>query len=347
MYYHPSFKIQGNIFESREELLSAARVLDSSSFKFLSDWFDTDDFVIVQTSGSTGIPKQIKLQKKHMVASAKATGTYFNCLEGTRALICLSADFIAGKMMWVRALTLGWDVDVTSPTGNPLENNFKEYDFSAMVPLQVEKSLTQLNQIKKLIIGGAAVSRKLLNELQEVSTQAFATYGMTETITHIAVKKLNYTSEESYYETLPNVSISLDDRGCLVIDAPSISEEKVTTNDLVTIHSENTFEWIGRYDSIINSGGLKLLPETIERKLQSIISERFFISSLPDVRLGQKVILVIESSEENDGLEKIKQAQILDKYEMPKEVYFIAKFSETASAKIDKKANLEMLKRTY
>ena len=346
MDFHPSFKIHGKTFENSEVLLSVVRTLDTSVFHFLSHWFDEDDFVMVQTSGSTGVPKQIKLQKKHMTASARATGFYFNCLEGTKALICLSAEFIAGKMMWIRALTLGWDVDLSSPVGNPFEGNFSFYDFSAMVPLQVEKAMNQLNQVKKLIIGGAPVSDSLLKKLQEVSTEAFSTYGMTETITHIAVKKLNHTVANTFFETMPNVTISLDERGCLVIDAPNISDAQIITNDLVEIHTDNSFEWLGRYDSIINSGGVKLFPESIERKLQTLISERFFISSLPDSHLGEKVILLIESSEENKVYDHIVDSQILEKYEVPKEVFFISKFSETASAKIDKKTTVESLKRT-
>lgn len=346
MDVHPEFKFQGKNV-GLDKLLDLVQSLDEPSFKFLDDWFNEYEFVMAQTSGSTGTPKRIKLQKKHMIASARATGTYFNCLEGTKALICLSADFIAGKMMWVRALTLGWDVYLSPPSGNPLGNNTIAYDFAAMVPLQVAESLQQLDRVKKLIVGGAPVSEALHSKLQGLSTQVYATYGMTETITHIAVKQLNHASgKEHYFEALPNVCISLDERGCLVIDAPRISAGKVVTNDLVKLHSENTFEWIGRYDSIINSGGVKLVPESIERKLQPFISERFFISSLADVKLGERVVLIIESLKENTILQTLKASAILDKYENPKEVYFVSEFKETPSAKIDKKATLKLIKRT-
>ena len=134
MNLHPKFKFQGREV-TKNELLQLVQETDVTSFQFLKDWFNSDDYVMVQTSGSTGIPKKIQLQKNHMIASAQATGTYFNCLEGTKALLCLSADFIAGKMMWVRALTLGWDMYLSEPTGNPLENTEMSFDFSAMVPL--------------------------------------------------------------------------------------------------------------------------------------------------------------------------------------------------------------------
>lgn len=346
MNMHPKFKFQGKEV-SKDELMQLVQDSDTTSFQFLKDWFNSDDYVIVQTSGSTGIPKKIKLQKKHMVASAQATGAYFNCLEGTKALFCMSADFIAGKMMWVRALTLGWDIYMSKTTGNPLENTAMSFDFSAMVPLQVEKALAQLDHVKKLIVGGAPVSASLHKKLQAVSTEVYATYGMTETITHIAVKKLNHLKGiESHFEVLPNVMISMDMRGCLVIHAPKISETKLVTNDLVKIHSENTFEWIGRYDSIMNSGGIKLVPEIIERKMQPFMEERFFITSLPDEKLGEKVVLFVESSQKSDMLQRIKSSDVLDKYEIPKEVYFISKFAETASGKINKKATVNKIKYT-
>ena len=344
---HSNFKFQGKEV-TKNELLQLILKRDLASYQFLSEWFNEDDYVIVQTSGSSGIPKKIRLQKKHMIASAHATGTYFNCLEGTKALICLSADFIAGKMMWVRAMTLGWDVYLSSPVGNPLENNEMMYDFSAMVPMQVENALGQLNRVNKLIVGGAPVSSSLYEKLQSVSTEVFATYGMTETITHIAIKKLNHLNEpESYFEVLPNVKISLDKRGCLIIDAPKISENKLVTNDLVKLHSENTFEWVGRYDSIINSGGIKLVPDSIERKLQPLMEERFFIGSLPDEKLGERVVLIVETSQKSDMLQRIKNSEVLNKYELPKEIYFVSKFVETASAKINKIATLKRIKRTY
>ena len=347
MEMHSKFKFEGKEV-TKNELFQLMQERDVASYQFLLEWFNEDDVVMVQTSGSTGVPKIIPLQKKHMIASAQATGAYFNCLEGTKALICLSAYFIAGKMMWVRALTLGWNMYLSEPTGNPLEKNEMLYDFSAMVPMQVEKALGQLDRVKKLIVGGAPVSSTLEKTLENISTEVFGTYGMTETITHIAIKKLNHLEgKDSYFQTLPNVQISLDERGCLVIDAPKISENKVVTNDLVQLHSESSFEWLGRFDSIINSGGIKLVPESIERKLQPLIKERFFISSLPDEKLGERVVLFIESSQKSDLLQNIKDSGLLDKYELPKQVYVVSKFSETASSKIDKKATLKKVKRTY
>ncbi len=233
-------------------------------------------------------------------------------------------------------------MDIAPPSSQPLKGTSKTYDFSAMIPMQVEKSLSELHRIKKLIIGGGSISNQLLLNLQEIPTKAYATYGMTETITHIAVKSINQPME-NHYTVLPNISVETDERGCLVINAPRISKEKIITNDLAHLISNSQFKWLGRYDSIINSGGIKLIPEEIEQKLTPYISERFFITGIPDTLLGEKVVLVVEGAKQLSLLEKIKKQDILKKYEIPKEVYFIPQFIETETKKIQRKKNLERL----
>lgn len=269
----------------------------------------------------------------------------------------MSPNFIAGKMMLVRALVLGWEIDVIEPISNPLVKINKQYDFSAMVPMQLFNSLPYLNKVKKLIVGGGVVSKELLVEIKHVETEIFATYGMTETITHIAIKRLNnycYSdrNEESNYKTLPNIKISKDERSCLIIDAPMLSNEKIITNDLVEIISDSEFKWLGRFDSIINSGGIKLIPEQIEEKLSEIISQQFFVAGIPDAILGEKLILVIEL--ESLKVEKLKsqlfvnmkQLQKLTNFEIPKEIFFIENFIETPTQKINRKETLKLIKST-
>jgi len=240
------------------------------------------------------------------------------------------------------------DIYVSSPS-EPLYNINEEIDFAAMVPLQVEKSIienkTNLNQIQKLIIGGAPISPHLLEELKNISTKCFATYGMTETITHIAVKPLN--ESEEYYQALPNVNLSLDKRGCLIIDAEKVCEETVITNDIVKLLSSKTFKWLGRFDNVINSGGVKLFPESIEEKLSQVLSNRFFVASLPHEKLGEQLILIIESnaiSEEELIEVKSKIHQRVDLYENPKEIFFIPNFIETPTGKIMRKKTLELIR---
>ena len=231
--------------------------------------------------------------------------------------------------MLVRAIILGLEMDLVSPKGNPIPNKHKVYDFSAMVPLQVEHTLSQLNQIKKLIVGGAKIAPSLVNQLQNCDIKVYETYGMTETITHIAAKRI----DEDYFQTLPNVTVNIDDRSCLIIDAPNILEEKIVTNDIVNLVSPTSFQWLGRYDNVINSGGVKLFPERIEEKLQEAFSVPFFIASESDEHLGEKVILVIESEEFPLAATIF---DVLEKYEKPKKVYFTPNFTRTETGKINR-----------
>ncbi len=343
--FHTSFQINGKIFSNSEELIKYSQTFSKEIYQFLKEWFSTDPYIVVKTSGSTGNPKSIHLRKDFMINSALATGLYFQLGENTKALCCLPIKFIAGKMMLVRALTLGWDIDVIESTANPLQEITKEYDFSAMVPLQLRNSILKINQIKTLIVGGGLVSRDLEKAIQTVTTSCYATYGMTETITHVAVKKLNkFTHLEqqsvSVYKTLPDVTISKDTRNCLVIRAPKISDENIITNDVIELISKSEFNWKGRLDHVINSGGVKLHPEEIEQKLLHTIHSRFFIAGVPDEILGEKCILIIEG--ENYQITK-KHFSKLSRFEIPKAIFFIPKFIETGSGKIQRLKTLDLL----
>ena len=344
--FHKTFQLNGISFSSEEELLRYAESFSESIYKFLREWFSSDEVVIVQTSGSTGKPKPIPLKKEFMKNSANATGTFFHLKENTTALLCLSTDYIAGKMMLVRALTLGWSLDVVAPISNPLKESNKEYDFSAMVPLQLQNSLKDIHKIKKLIVGGGVVSNELQKEIQLIKTAVYATYGMTETITHIAVKKLNQFSEasrrlkKSFYELLPNVTMYKDERNCLLLKAPKVSDEFIITNDVVDLISDTQFEWLGRYDNVINSGGIKLHPEKIEEKLSSLIEQRFFVTGVQDAFLGEKLIIVIEGVKQQYDFTSLKE---LGKYEIPKQVFFLDEFIETPTKKIQRIKTLDLL----
>ena len=343
--FHTSFQINGKIFSNSEELIKYSQSISKEINQFLREWFSTDSHVVVKTSGSTGNPKNIHLRKDFMINSALATGRYFQLGENTKALCCLPIKFIAGKMMLVRALTLGWDIDVIESTANPLQEITKEYDFSAMVPLQLRNSISKIDQIKTLIVGGGVVSRDLKKAIQTIDTNCYATYGMTEAITHIAVKKLNKFTQselesESVYKTLPDVTISKDKRSCLVIRAPKISDENIITNDVIELISKSEFNWKGRLDHVINSGGVKLHPEEIEQKLSNTIYSRFFVAGILDEILGEKCILVIEG--ENYPITK-KHFSMLSRFEIPKTIFFIPKFIETGSGKIQRLKTLDLL----
>ncbi len=323
-------------------------------YKFILEWLDANNFIEAHTSGTTGKPKRILLEKNKMVASALKTGAYFNLEKDAKALLCLSPNYIAGKMMVVRSFVLGLDLRIVEPNGNPLkESVFEEIDFAAMVPLQVMNSLqnkntlSQFRKIKKTIIGGGVVSKSLHQILQKEKNSCYATYGMTETITHIAVKKLNGKDASDVYETLDNVNVTIDSRNCLVIAASDVADEKVVTNDLVEIISPKEFKWLGRHDNIINSGGVKIIPEEVERILGQFLERRFFVSSQSDELLGNRLILIIEGQEFSKK-EKIELSTFmknnLPKYSIPKEIFFVEKFIETDSGKIKRKENLRFMK---
>lgn len=349
---HKDFKLQGRSFRSINALLDYTEESSGGVFQFLTQWFDHNGWIELKTSGSTGMPKLIKLHKTNMVHSAMATGSYFNLFEKTTALLCMSPNYIAGKMMLVRALTLGWELDIVEPAQNPLNNLNTIYDFSAMVPMQLHNSLEDIHKIRLLIVGGGVVSKELQHKIQSVKTEIFATYGMTETMSHIAVKRLNHlggSKRESTasYEALPHVLFSHDDRNCLVINAPKVIEKSIVTNDLVELTSNTTFKWLGRFDNIINSGGIKLSPEQIEDKLGSILKQRFLVFGLPDSILGEKLALLIEDSDMLNPsviFEEIKKTNFLSKYEIPKELYTLKKFIETPTGKINRSETLKLLK---
>lgn len=345
--FHNNFKINGVTFSSVDELLSYSANLSISIKEFLIQWFSKNDFLEVKTSGTTGKPKIIRLKKEFMINSAIATGNYLDLPQKTTALLCMSTDFIAGKMMLVRALVLGWELDIVMPNSNPLKRLDTTYDFSAMVPLQVQNSLTEIYKVQKLIVGGGVVSKELEKQMQLIPTEVFATFGMTETITHIALKRLNHFGDKtlsevdnSFYKCLPNVTIKQDNRSCLVIKAFKVSDNEIITNDVVEIISDNEFKWLGRIDNVINSGGIKLHPEVIEKKLSQLISQRFFITGVPDKVLGEKMILIIEGVK---TVLHIKASTGLLKYETPKEIYYVNRFIETKSGKIQRDKTLDLI----
>jgi len=256
---HNQFKLNGYHL-NKEDLcrVSYCLIKEGDEFEksigdFLLDWFDEKSYIDLQTSGTTGAPKIIRTNKQTMVNSALATGDFFELSPGDKALYCLPTKYIAGKMMLVRSFILGLDIDFVEPNSHPLTKNETKYDFVAMVPLQAQNSLAGLKNVKKMIVGGAKMSKSLEKSLLKGKTQVYETYGMTETITHIAAKKVG----ENAFSILPNIQISQNEKNCLVIDAQKISEELIVTNDLVEILNENQFVFLGRIDNVVNSGGIK------------------------------------------------------------------------------------------
>jgi O-succinylbenzoic acid--CoA ligase len=333
---HNRFKLNGykmnrlDLCIVANSLIKEGEEFEVATGKFILDWFDSSPHINLKSSGTTSKPKIIQISKQAMVNSALATGDFFELKPGDTALQCLSTNYIAGKMMLVRSIILGLEIDIISPSSYPLLNNNKSYDFVAMVPLQVQNSISELKNVKKIIVGGAKMNKSLEKRLSDVPSKVYETYGMTETITHIAAKKVG----EEAFSILPNIQISQNEKNCLIINAPNISLEPIITNDLVEIINDNQFFFLGRIDNLVNSGGVKLIPEQIEEKLAVKIQSRFFVAGIPDDELGEKLVLIIEG--ENDTLEK-SVFEVLDKYEKPKEVFYVSKFIETENGKIKRK----------
>jgi len=315
----------------------------SKVLEFIEEWNAPAEFLVVKTSGSTGQPKEVKLLKKHMIASAQATGDFLGLKKGNSALLCLSVDTIGGRMMIVRSLVLGLELVVSDVSSSPLHNIEDHIDFCAMVPMQVQNSLNEhtdrLSKIDKLIIGGGPVSTGLIDQLQEIPTEAFHTFGMTETISHIAMKSLNHPLENEF-RCLPNVQIE-SNNGALVISAPNIGVSQLETNDEVEITSNNRFKWLGRSDFVINSGGVKLHPEEIEAKLSDLITQPFFVFGEKDDFWGEKLILLIENRNELN-ITKNDLSKVVSKFAIPKEIRYIAEFTYTKSGKINRLISQEL-----
>jgi O-succinylbenzoic acid--CoA ligase len=340
---HQRFRInglafdQGGLFELAYSYIKEGAPFEKEIGVFLLDWLDNAPTLQLNTSGTTGVPKIITISKQAMVLSAIATANFFNLQPGDKALHCLPTRYVAGKMMLVRAFIIGLELDLLPPTSALEElHKDKKYDFVALVPLQAEQNIDKLEQFKKIIIGGQPISNLLSVQLQNLNAEIFETYGMTETITHIAAKRVG----AEYFTVLPNITIATDDRNCLNINIPAISETIIKTNDIVEMVSPQSFKWIGRFDHVINSGGIKLFPEQLEAKLSKQIAIPFFITGIPDEKLGQKVILVIEGK--SFKLSEVYYTD-LEKYEHPKEVFFIPQFTRTQTAKIDIKNTLKSI----
>lgn len=348
--------INGTYYNETELLNHCTKMLAGSAqdwekdyCRFILEWLNNSDTVEAKTSGSTGVPKQMDLLKQKMINSAKLTGEFFNFSKGKKVLFCLSPNYIAGKMMIVRAFVWGLDLIPVSPDGYPLKYTQEEFDFAAMIPLQVKNSLNTekgLGQIRKLLIGGGAIHQDIENALRKVQTQCFIGYGMTETVSHIAIRSLSGSDKSDLYKAMGDAKFSTDDRDCLRIEAPAILNEPLLTNDVVELISEREFIWKGRFDSVVNSGGIKLFPEQIEKKLETIIPVPFFMAGVPDDHLGQKLVLIIESKELSEDCKcdlSDKMKSLLNKYEQAREIFYVSKFRRTATGKIQRKATLSRL----
>ncbi len=328
---------------------------ESHVIQLCIDWESGKETFEFQTSGSTGAAKKIEFSRGQLEASARLTEHALNLQRGYTALVCLDTRLIAGAMMVVRSLVTGMNMVVRTPLAVPLNETTEQIDFAALVPYQVSAMLESvpglLKRISIVIVGGATISGEIRNQLKTFTTSVHATYGMTETISHIALQRLSGPEPVDQFECLEGIKVSTDDRGCLIIRAAHLGPGPIITNDLVTLIDHRRFRWIGRFDRIINSGGAKVSPERVEGVLEAVLSEvrpmlRFFVAGLPDEKLGEKVVVVVEGQEltpkEKESIKNYLTSR-LEKYELPRTYLSTLRFAETPSQKVDWKRTVAML----
>lgn len=330
---------------STDQLPTPTTDFEQRVISFVAEWFDDSQTVKVQTSGSTGTPKVFDIEKDRMIYSANKTCDILGLKQGDSALLCLPVDYISGKMMVVRAIERKLTLFIKTPSINPLTDLTEAIDFCAMSPLQVENSLDKIHLIKNIIIGGAAVSESLKTKISDqlkkgessIKKHIYETYGMSETLSHIALKKI-YPIAEDYFKVLEGVEISLDKRGCLQIFAPNLNSKTLLTNDLVEINNGKEFRFLGRIDNVINSAGLKIYPEQLESLVKKEIANEVVFLGIADELLGQKLVLVIEGQEKGEIIERLEKIVYPSKNHQPKEIIFTEKFPRIPNGKIDRRA---------
>jgi O-succinylbenzoic acid--CoA ligase len=320
--------------------------------RFIQEWVRGKQSFEFQTSGSTAEPKVIGFDRNQLIASAQLTQRALRLQPGWNALVCLDARLIAGAMMIVRSLVTGMNIVVQSPSANPLRDLSDPIEFASLVPYQVtallEEDGVKLGLIKMMIVGGAPLPDTTIEKLQHVSCEVYATYASTETISHVALQKVNGPDRQEFFHILPGIEAKTDDRKCLIVAAPHFGT--VVTNDIVELVDGKKFKWLGRYDNVINTGGVKVNVGKIEMVVLDILKEaginnRMFIGGIPDQKLGEQVTLFIECAPLDANIEegiRKKMPERLDKFEVPRTIRYVPSFHETASQKIDRRGTIGM-----
>ena len=308
---------------------------------FLEKWFDASPVIIVHTSGSTGTPKELVVRKDRMMQSARLTCEFLNLQAGDTALLCMNLRYIGAMMVVVRSLVAGLNLIVRPASGHPLSDIEEPLRFAAMVPLQVYNTLrvpeekARLEQTDILIIGGGAVDDSLEAEMSALPTAVYSTYGMTETLSHIALRRLNGDTASKHYYPFPSVELSLSAESTLVVKAPLICGEVLQTNDIACLYPDGSFTIAGRKDNVINSGGIKIQAEEMEKRLRPFIPVPFVVTSVPDPRLGQALTLLIAGQVDVRELES-KLQTVLDAYHRPRHIFMTESIPQTENGKTDR-----------
>ncbi len=326
----------------------------ATALEFINLWLTGQQQFEIKTSGSTGKPKVVSISRRQMVLSAQNTINALGINADDTALVAMDTKFIGGKMMIVRALEAGMDIVIKKPSANPFRDlpDDLNVDFTALVPLQIQAAIDhdpeKLNQTKYILIGGASLLPDLDVKIRKLKPAVYQTFGMTETVSHIALRRLNGAHKSGLYTAFENVNLSLDKRGCLKVKSEITNNLEVISNDLVEIVNPKQFRWIGRVDNVINSGGIKIQIEELEQQLGALLDKnlRFFVFGIPDKKLGEKVVLLIESEPLLlDSHEKILMSLngVKSKYYRPREVLYLPRFIYSETGKIMRKESISVL----
>ena len=318
---------------------------------FLDEWNNDSEYVEVKTSGSTGEPKRMLVEKRRMLNSARITCDFLGLKAGDAALLCMSTDYIAGKMMVVRSIERGLKLIEVPPSGHPLNNSqlstlHSPLSFAAMVPMQVYNTLQvpeereRLMQIRHLIIGGGAIDEAMEAELRTFPHAVWSTYGMTETLSHIALRRISGPEASEWYTPFRTVKLSTTSEGCLVIDAPEVCVQTLTTNDIVELKPDGRFRILGRKDNVICSGGIKIQMEEVETCLKKYMRVPYIISKRKDEKFGEIVVLLTEG---DTAEAKAVCEKVLPKYHQPKVYLHIDKIPLTETGKPARKKILDLI----
>ena len=305
---------------------------------FLNEWNNEERTVLVHTSGSTGTPKPMWVEKNRMLASARITCQFLGLKPGDKALLCLPLQYIAGKMMVVRALVQDMQLIPVAPSAHPLAGLDTTPDFAAMVPLQIyetmqhEQERALLRQIRQVLIGGGAVSDDLITAMRDFPNAIWSTYGMTETLSHIALRRLNGPHASEWYKPLDGVLLSQTDEGCLVIEAPAICAEKVVTHDIVEMNTDGGFRIIGRSDNVICSGGIKIQIEEVEQALQPIFGDTIQVTAKKHPKFGELVVYLTTQPID----EHLLRLCLSNPYWLPRKIILVDRLPRTATGKPDR-----------
>lgn len=334
-------------FSSNQIVSADTEPWEKEIHRFIINWLSDSAYMMLYTSGTTGKPKEIKLMKNSMMISALNTCSLLQLNAGDTALLCMPVEYIAGKMIIVRCFVNEMNLLTTAPRSTPDLSGHPRIDLCAMVPMQVSNLLlcrTDLNPIKKLLIGGAEINRELEDTLLKIPNEVYATYGMTETCSHVAIRRLNGPSPQDAFHAMPDVTFSADERECLVIHAGYLPDT-VVTNDIVHFTSPGTFTWLGRYDNLINSGGVKIVPEEVESLILAKTGIECIALGLPDKQFGQRLVLVFEKEKLNRPLSAIKTAldDFLPTRWRPKELLIVDNIPRNESMKTDRGKLLKRL----